>query len=203
MTHETPSAMIVDNGSGSTGLIGRLLRGAGWVTTTCPHTDVPQIVPPVNAVVLTGTDRPVWEQGYEQEMALIRSCPVPLLGLCGGMQLIGRTFGVGVVPVPTAVGRSKVRLNLAEPLFAGMPQEVQLFQRHVYGLARSPDGFELIASSDACPAEGIRHRRRHLYGMQAHLEFREEGRRILRRFLALAAGLPATTWRIGPPAFRR
>lgn len=49
-----------------------------------------------DAVILSGTDRPVVEPGYEAELRLIRSCAVPLLGICGGVQLIARAFGVGL-----------------------------------------------------------------------------------------------------------
>jgi GMP synthase-like glutamine amidotransferase len=188
------TALIVDNGSPSAPLLARLIAAAGWTPLTTPVEQLPRRVPPVSAVVLTGTDVPVWHPVYRTEAALIRSCPVPLLGLCGGHQLIGRAHGVGLRRVPPAVGRTRVRLLGDHPLWTGLPPPVELFQRHVYGLRGVPAGFDLIATSDTCPVEGIARTGGRIYGMQAHLEFRPEGRAILSRFLGLAAPTEPVSW---------
>ena len=86
-------------------------------------------------------------------------------------------------------GRTPVRLHSGVDLFDELPQEAQLFQRHLYRLRSAPPGFELTSSSDTCAVEGIRHADRPLYGMQAHLEFRPHGRQIMRRFLQIAREL--------------
>jgi GMP synthase-like glutamine amidotransferase len=192
------TALVVDNGSRSAGLIVRLLDGAGWSVAVVPVADIPHQLPDSNAVILTGTDLPVWERVYAAEIELIRSCPVPLLGICGGHQLIGRAYGVDVEPVPAVIGRSRVRLDAGAALFAGLPSEVELLQRHTFGLTAVPAGFDLIATSDSCTVEGIRSRTRPMYGMQAHVEFRADGRRILRRFLAEADRHQPRSWRIEP-----
>ncbi len=44
----------------------------------------------------------------------------------------------------------------------------------------------------------LRSRTRPMYGMQAHVEFRADGRRILRRFLAEADRHQPRSWRIEP-----
>jgi GMP synthase-like glutamine amidotransferase len=189
-------ALVVDNGSRSTSLIRRLLVEDGWLVTAVPVSAIPDIGPSVHAVILTGTDVPVRDPLYDKEIELIRRCPVPLLGICGGHQLIGRAFGVDIERTAAVVGRSRVRLCADSPLNIGLPAEVELFQRHVYGLRRVPDDFLLAATSDTCEVEGIRHKTRELYGMQAHLEFRAEGRRILRAFLNRASDT-ATSLRRG------
>ncbi|GAA2340041.1 type 1 glutamine amidotransferase [Dactylosporangium salmoneum] len=188
------AALLVDNGSPSAPLLARLIAGAGWTPLVTPVERLPRRVPPVSAVILSGTDVPVWLPVYAAEVRLIRSCPVPLLGVCGGHQLIGRAHGVGLRRVPPALGRTRVRLHGDHPLWTGLPPQVELFQRHVYGLRAVPAGFDLIATSGACPVEGIARTGGQVYGMQAHLEFRPEGRAILSRFLDLAAPTGPVSW---------
>jgi GMP synthase-like glutamine amidotransferase len=180
-------ALIVDNGSRSTTVVDRLVGQAGWSTSVVPHTRLAARPGEYDAVILTGTDLPVFASGYEDEIALVRAAAVPVLGICGGMQLIGRAYGVGLEKGEPVLGRSTVRLRPGVDLFRELPRDVMLFQRHIYRLTAAPYGFEVIASSSGCPVESVRHRTRPLYGMQAHVEFRPHGQQILRRFLDLAA----------------
>ncbi len=140
----------------------------------------------VAGVILTGTGVPAPSSSYDEEVELIQSCQVPLLGICGGMQLIGRAFGRSITESAPVVGRCVVTLEPDVPIFAGVSREVTLFQRHRYKLSGLPPNCDLIARSDSCEVEGLRHRSKPVYGMQAHLEFRQEGRAILHRFLELA-----------------
>jgi len=186
-----PHALIVDNGSRSVPLITREVTNAGWAWTVLPlatlHRAGSAGPGAFSAVILSGTDLPVWAPVYHDELNLIRSGRVPLLGICGGLQLIGRAFGAGLEEGAPVIGRTRVNLAAGVPLFAGMPGQVELFHRHIYRLASLPPGWEAIASSASCRLEGIWSPSSGSYGMQAHLEFRAEGRAMLRQFLGLAA----------------
>jgi GMP synthase (glutamine-hydrolysing) len=181
-----PHLLIVDNGSRSVKVIDREVTSAGWTVSVLPHTRLGTPIPTPDAVILTGTDLPVFASGYDEEIALIRSATMPVLGICGGMQLIGRAHGVGLAKGEPVIGRHDVRLREGVELFEGLPRQITLFQRHIYRLTAAPAEFDVIAASPDCPIEGIRHRTRPLYGMQAHVEFRPHGKQILRRFLSLA-----------------
>lgn len=87
--------------------------------------------------------------GYDDEIALIRSATMPVLGICGGMQLIGRAHGVGLARGEPVIGRHDVRLRERVELFQGLPRQVTLFQRHVYRLTAAPAEFDVIAASPA------------------------------------------------------
>jgi GMP synthase-like glutamine amidotransferase len=132
----------------------------------------------------------------------------PLLGLCGGHQLIGLAFGVTPAPMgrlaPGEVdlrpalatgmrkewGPSLVRIAADDPLFAGLDETVVVEQRHFWELKTMPAGFARLAASDACPIQAIRHEGRPLYGVQFHPELYSErhpdGRIILSNFFRLA-----------------
>ena len=133
-------ALIVDNGSWYTGLIGQLVREAAWQTATVSAASLGSAGPTdhLDAVILTGTDLPAFAPGYEAEIRLIRSAADPILVICGGMQLVGRAFGVGLDKGPRVIGRTVVRLARGVELFEEMPAEVSLFQRHIYRLTAAP-----------------------------------------------------------------
>lgn len=168
----------------------------------------------IRAVVLSGHSTLI--DDYDRRalapvLELIRETPAPLLGLCGGHQLIGLAFGA----VPAPMGRlapeeadprpslapgmrkewgpSRVRISADDSLFAGLGDTVVVEQRHFWELKAVPAGFVRLAVSDACPIQAIRHRSRPLYGVQFHperySELHPDGRTILSNFFRLA-GLP-------------
>jgi GMP synthase-like glutamine amidotransferase len=139
---------------------------------------------------------------------IIRETRTPLLGLCGGHQLIGLAFGVTPAPMgPLAPGERDprpalaagmrkewgpclVRISADDPLFAGLDATVVVEQRHFWELKTAPAGFARLAVSDACPIQAIRQEGRPLYGVQFHPERYSErhpdGRIILSNFFRLA-----------------
>jgi GMP synthase (glutamine-hydrolysing) len=139
---------------------------------------------------------------------LIRGAETPLLGLCGGHQLIGLAFGAPPAPMgrlrPEEVdphpdvapgmrkewGACPVRVSTSDPLFAGLGDSVIVEQRHFWELKALPAGFVRVATSEACPIQAIRHETRPLYGVQFHPELYSErhpdGRTILANVFRLA-----------------
>ena len=181
--------MIVDNGSLSTDVLAQRLEGLGAETTIV---SLGELYPGIldeggyDGVVLTGTDVPsTTPYVYDAELELIRAAEVPLLGICGGMHLIGKAHGVGIGDCKHAVGKTPVHMDGEELLFEDLESPALLFERHRYQLMDVPEGFKRIAWGDDCHTEGIRHAERPTYGLQAHVEFRPEGKVILRNFLSL------------------
>jgi GMP synthase (glutamine-hydrolysing) len=139
---------------------------------------------------------------------LIRETSTPVLGLCGGHQLIGLTFGAQPAPMgPLAPGERDPKPDLApgmrkewgpcrvdvtadDPLFAGLDDTVVVEQRHFWELKSVPPGFVSLAGSEACRVQAIRHAHRPLYGVQFHPEKYSDGhldgRAILTNFFRLA-----------------
>lgn len=184
-----PHIMIVDNGSLSTDVLSQRLENLGAETTIVSLGELyPEIVDEggYDGVVLTGTDVPsTTPYVYDAELELIRAAQVPLLGICGGMHLIGKAHGVGIGDCKHAVGKTPVHMDGEEVLFEDLESPALLFERHRYQLMDVPEGFRRIAWGDDCHTEGIRHAALPTYGLQAHVEFRPEGKVILRNFLSL------------------
>lgn len=165
----------------------------------------------VQAVVLSGHRTliddypPAW---LAPLLDLIREGDRPLLGLCGGHQLIGLAFGARSAPMgPLGPGEADpapeigpgmrkewgpmpVRVLRADPLFAGLGDTVTVEQRHFWGLEAVPGGFRQLATSDGCPIQAIGHETRPLYGVQFHperyTERHRDGQAILANFFRLA-----------------
>jgi len=169
----------------------------------------------VRAVVVSGHSTLI--DDYDRDdlaplVEVIRETSAPLLGLCGGHQLIGLAFGAPSEPMgPLAAGETdphpdlatgmrkewgpyRVRLSAHDPLFEGLGETAVVEQRHFWDLKSVPAGFVQVATSDACPIQAIRHQSRPLYGVQFHPErysdVYPDGRTMLTNFFRLA-GLAA------------
>lgn len=184
-----PRIMIVDNGSLSTDVLASRLEGLGAETAIVSLGELdPDMAnrEDYDGVVLTGTDVPsTTPYVYANELELIKRTDIPLLGICGGMHLIGKAHGIGIGDCKHAVGKTPVHVDGEDALFENLESPALLFERHRYQLLDVPEGFRRIAWGDDCHNEGIRHAERPTYGLQAHVEFRPEGKVILRNFVGL------------------
>jgi GMP synthase-like glutamine amidotransferase len=96
---------------------------------------------------------------------------LPYLGFCFGAQLLAKALGAPVTQAPEPeVGLLPVALTPAgrqDPLLAGLPSELLVFQWHADTFALPARAVHLAASR-VCPHQAFRHGR--AYGLQFHLE---------------------------------
>jgi len=138
-----------------------------------PAGDAPAVIVLGGAMGVHDTDRHPFLVALK---GFIRECVannVPFLGTCLGGQLLADVLGApvtirspfkerGTLPVClTAAG-------LADPLFAGVPEEFVTFQWHDDSFA-VPNGAVLLASSPACPNQAFRYGK-NAWGTQFHPE---------------------------------
>lgn len=155
-----------------------------------------------DAVVLSGTLRDF--DYYKPEILdgfsdFIHATQTPVLGICGGHQLIGLSFGARVLTLDSLEQRERrdnrrteyqyrlVRIvNPADPIFAGIDnpesgvwQEytkegriLRVWQNHGLQLDRVPKGFTLLATSYLCKNQMMvkRSDSQLIYTVQFHLE---------------------------------
>ena len=154
------------------------------------------------AIVLSGTLR---DFDYYQSFildsfgAFVRHTKIPLLGICGGHQLVGLSFGARVVTLdkleqheqrenrPCEYQYRFIRItDASDPIFAGIePVEadvmpgnsrnariLRVWQNHGLQLDRIPDGFKLLATSYLCRNQMMvkRSEGQTIYTVQFHLE---------------------------------
>jgi GMP synthase (glutamine-hydrolysing) len=171
----------------------RLKRISGAQCVIRRYTDVSQQwldAEGIEALILGG-NRTEWDAYDKAEllplMEIVRSAHVPMLGLCGGLQLIALANGVRVGPIRKlesgqedigAVldsgyfkewGFTPIQVIGCDPLFEGLNSPVFL-EAHYWEVKDVPDGFELLASTDACRIQAFRRVDRPVYGTQFHPE---------------------------------
>lgn len=138
----------------------------------------------------------------------IRAAPLPILGICGGYQLIGyahgatwgpldRVPGGAVDPDPnlapglyTETGFLPIDADRCSPLFQGLCESPVMFQSHYWQLNDIPEGFEVCAASPGSPIQAIARRDRPVFGVQFHPERYDDrhrdGETVLKNFFAIA-----------------
>ena len=111
------------------------------------------------------------------EMAAIRTwvrdLDRPYLGICLGHQLLAEALGgkTGLMAVPEVgvVTTSLTEAGRQDALFAGLGNELQVFQWHGAEVQRLPEGGVVLAGNAACPVQAMRVGQR-AWGIQFHVE---------------------------------
>jgi GMP synthase-like glutamine amidotransferase len=165
----------------------------------------------VRALII-GLNRTDWADYDDTDLAemyrIVRAAELPIIGLCGGGQLIARAQGVPVGPIRQLQegeedpspdygpgyfkewGFTPVRVVQPDPLFDGLGEQPVFHQEHYWEVKQTPPHFEVLASTDECRIQVIKHVEKMVYGTQFHPErYTEEqpdGRRLLINFFKLA-----------------
>lgn len=147
-------------------------------------------VPSVDAAVVSGSPMMLSEQSPPAGLAdFVRELECPVLGICFGHQLLGMLSGAAVRSGERIEGFRSVRVVKQDSLFEGLPGEVSLLESHREYLVREEVEdleWEVIAVSDFCPVEAMRHTVRRWYGVQFHPERSgPSGDAVVRNFLEL------------------
>lgn len=166
--------------------------------------------PQIKALLISGRSKTLSRARDEQFYELLRTTNIPVIGFCGGCQLIGQAYAAKVAPLrklregetdpgPTyhpgmykEWGFMKVQVGRNDPLFAGLTPELLVKEMHAYQMLEPPKEFDLLASTAECRVQGIKHRARVLYGVQFHPEAYDDehpdGRKLLENFFRIALG---------------
>ncbi|MFS0695467.1 type 1 glutamine amidotransferase [Streptomyces nitrosporeus] len=182
-----PRVLVVDNGTLSLRQLRSRLEELGSETETVGASFVPARVDGrYQAVVLSGTKVRAYDsEFYKPLIDLVTTADVPVLGICGGMQILAVAAGGRLAEGPQRVGGHEVRVDTEEPLFTYVKPTVTVFHRHTLYLQEAPAGYRSIGRSEHAPVEFLRSDDGRIHGAQAHLEFRKDGLAILRGFTQL------------------
>jgi GMP synthase (glutamine-hydrolysing) len=181
MQHQTIA--VLDYGSQYSQLICRRVREAHVFAELVPWDSAADYLAnrrPVG-IILSGGPNSVYEPGAPTLPEAVLATGVPVLGICYGLQLLAFTLGGQVSSshereYGSAVIQASGRLagagvsELENPLFAGLPAEMQVWMSHGDRVERLPDNFLAIAHSANSPLAAIADADRYLYGIQFHPE---------------------------------
>jgi len=147
-----------------------------------------------SSIVLSGSSAP-WSVRDPAELdrlgEAVRTAGRPTFGICGGMQLLAR-FAGGTIDVGKSVehGFLPIRVTDRTDLLRDLPEEAIVFHDHTDEISVLPDGFRVLASSEACAVQAFADSDRHWWGAQFHPEESNaehpNGAFVLERFFELA-----------------
>jgi len=140
-------------------------------------------------IILSGGPYSVYDDAERMgEYASILELDLPVLGICLGHQLIAQHFG-GVVEKGESGEYAEAEIEVLEHdlLFAGLPLHLKVWMSHRDEVVEAPKDFLVLAKSDVCGVEAMRHQDKNIFSVQFHpeVEHTPQGPRILKNFLNL------------------
>ncbi|MFG1501551.1 glutamine-hydrolyzing GMP synthase [Halobacteriovorax sp. XZX-3] len=177
---------IVDFGSQYTQLITRKSRELGYsseIITVKKARELFSEGKKPNALVLSGGPQSVFEDETNYDF-VFENEKLPILGVCYGMQLMGKYFG-GVVEKGTIGEYGHAKIHLINGFkMDGVPEEVNVWMSHSDHISKLPENFNLVMESGNGLVSAIEHTTRPMMGLQFHpeVEHSEHGKDILNHF---------------------
>ena len=158
---------------------------------------------PADALILSpGPGNPMQTRTFVELIEALAARPRPILGICLGMQALATTFGAKIVRnIPPMHGKTSTVTCTDTPLFAGLPDQIEVTRYHSLMVEKHtlPACLEAIATStdggdddDGGTLMGLRHSSLPFYGLQWHPEsvLSQYGQRVITNFVEM---LPVTT----------
>jgi len=149
----------------------------------------------IEAIVLSGSAAHLQNPGqasmYSAEVEFVREVDIPIFGICFGHQLIGNAFGSQIHALPQPI-RSFISVKIIDPneIFSCWKKGagLTLCQSHQDCLTSIPESFVLLAESESCKIEAMKHEKKPIYSVQAHVERATneypDGWQILKNFIS-------------------
>lgn len=152
------------------------------------------------AVILSGYKQPLSTYDFDEMeglFAFLRETELPVLGICGGHQFIGKAYGSEIVPLGvTEKGFIEVKLTSEDPILEGLSSPMKTFFWHELQVDPLPADFILLGVGETCRVQMMRHRTKPIYGVQFHPEYssicQRDGVVIFRNFLVIAGIAPGS-----------
>ena len=115
----------------------------------------------------------------------INTTNTPILGICFGHQIIGLLYGSSVHIGKSIDKMEKIDILRENKLFDSI-KNLSLFQEAHSEFITLPEDFILLAKSESCQNEAMKHKDRIIYSTQFHPEeSNKEGQRLINNFLKM------------------
>jgi len=186
--------VILDFGSQYTQVIARRIRECNVysviVRYDTPARELAALRP--SGLILSGGPASVYAKNAPLPDRGIFKLNIPILGICYGMQLLAHYLG-GKVEKGLKREYGKGALQVKDsfcPLFANLPETLQVWNSHGDKLTKIPDGFKSVAITENSDYAAIESHDQKVFGLQFHPEVAHtpQGREIIANFVHNVCG---------------
>ncbi len=182
--------VILDFGSQFTRLIARRFRELNAfsmiLSGNAPLEEILKLEP--KAIVLSGGPNSVYDEAAPKPSAGVLELPIPIFGICYGMQFLALALGAKVESSSVREYGKSVLSSYSGALFEGIEGEFVAWMSHGDSAKSLPDGFSVTCSTSDTAIAGFENQAAKRYGIQFHPEVvhTPKGSKILENFIALA-----------------
>jgi GMP synthase (glutamine-hydrolysing) len=190
----TEQIVILDFGSQYTQVIARRVRECSVYSQILRYgasaREIAALAP--KGIILSGGPASVYAKNAPWPDRAVFNLGIPVLGICYGLQLLAQFLGGRVEPGQKRE-YGKGTLRVADgfcPLFAGLPETLQVWNSHGDKLTKPPAGFKSVAVTENSDYAAVEHRAKKMFGLQFHPEVAHtpRGRDILANFVHRICG---------------
>ncbi len=181
--------IVLDFGSQYNQLIARRIRDLGVYSEMLPHhltvLDIKKMNN-VKGIILSGGPDSVYSNNALSFDEEILTLGIPILGICYGMQISTVKLGGRVEEANTReYGSTEIKHSSSSLLFANVPETSVVWMSHGDQVAKLPEGFNVVASSNTCLYAAIENSKDNIYLVQFHPEVRNSqyGIQMLKNFV--------------------
>lgn len=179
--------LVMNFGGQYTHLIARRIRDLGVYSKIISHdakiNEINKLNP--DGIILSGGPLSVYDKNAPKFDKKIFNLDIPILGICYGLQLIGKYFGKTKPSKLKEYGKKYLKIIKQGILLKKLSKKEQVWMSHGDLVEKLPENFKILAGTDTCKIAAIENNKEKIYGVQFHPEVYHtlNGTQILRNFL--------------------
>ncbi len=184
---QNQTVLILDFGGQYNQLIARRVRECNVYCEVYNYSISIDKIKSINpiGIIFTGGPNSVYSENAPKLSSEIFELDIPILGICYGAQLIAHSLGGSVLTANTKEYGKTMTYYKNSDLFDNISKQDISWMSHTDYIDKVPDGFEIVAYTDACGVAAMQNVKRRIYALQFHpeVEHTNNGINMIHNFL--------------------